>query len=142
MLMEDYIVIHERQIFPPSGPTPGVLQTKDKTSLLRCANKHRICDSSKDKRQKSKNKTLRANHLSTYCETSALAFLLSCLLRCAHKHYISALKVKDKKQEQNHKTKPCKPKYRGEIASIVLVICCGSSHHECHACYASHISTK
>jgi hypothetical protein len=88
------MIIHECHIIPPSGQCPGVLQTK--ASLLRCADKHRICDSSKNQRQKAKAspKPFGSSPCITYCDTSALTG--HCLLRCANKHSVSALKTKDK----------------------------------------------
>ena len=90
--------MYERHIVlpPPSGQGQGVLQTK--SSLLRCADKHKRIEiqNQKTKGQKARAKTLRASHLFTVCDTSALAFLLSCLLRCANKHSVIALKTKDK----------------------------------------------
>ena len=225
--------MYERNIFlPPSGPAPGVLQTKGfkgqkqnqgyKTivlltekrqtnyslilskekalgsiCLLRCAHKHSFCEIQNQK-TKGKNqhlKTLRASHLFTVCDTSALACwqythlkLVSvsfktnrCLLRCAQKHSVSALKTKDKIKSVKafrdipfgvntllpaslrvqillkslcllcyaHKHQKMKYKIKNqrqrplwsEQYSIVLVICCGHSHHECHACYASRTNT-
>jgi hypothetical protein len=84
--------MYERHIvLPPSGQCPGVLQTK--ASLLRCADKHRICDSSKNQRAKSPN-PFGSSPCITYCDTSALKG--QSLLRYAYKHNISALKTKDK----------------------------------------------
>jgi hypothetical protein len=80
--------------------------------LLRCANKHSVSES------KTKDKTLKA----------------MCLLHCAHKHSLSEFKSSKPNQRQNP--------LRAEKASVVLSIRCGYSHHECHTCFAAHISTK
>ena len=92
----------------------SIVLSKDKphklSCLLRCADKHIACVKTKDKGQKPNPKTLRASQLFTVCDTSALAcwqythlkqvyvyFLKHiCLLRCAKKHSVSALKTKDK----------------------------------------------
>ena len=85
--------MYERHIvLPPSGQCPGVLQTK--ASLLRCADKHRICDSAKDKRQKQA-QTPSGQALVSHTVTR-VPLTGQCLLRCAYKHSVSALKTKDK----------------------------------------------
>ena len=105
--------MYERHIvLPPSGQGPGVLQTK--ASLLRCAEKHRICDSSKNQRQKAKAspKPFGSSPCITYCDTSALKG--QSLLRCANKHSVSALKTKDKSVKAKSKRQnPVGIKYRG-----------------------------
>ena len=85
--------MYERNIFlPPSGPAPGVLQTK--ASLLRCADKHRICDSVKNQRQKQA-QTPSGQALVSHT-VIRVPLTGQCLLRCAQKHCVSALKTKDK----------------------------------------------
>ena len=85
--------MHERHIvLPPSGQCPGVLQTK--ACLLRCAHKHKICDFSKDKRQK-QTQTPSGQALVSHTVTR-VPLTGQCLLRCAYKHSVSALKTKDK----------------------------------------------
>ena len=92
----------------------SIVLSKDKPHklycLLRCADKHIACENQKTKSQNQTPKTLRASQLFTVCDTSALAcwqythlkqvyvyFLKHiCLLRCAQKHSVSALKTKDK----------------------------------------------
>ena len=131
--------MYERHIvLPPSGQCPGVFQTK--ASLLRCADKHKRIEiqNQKTKGQKTSQKPFGSSPCITYCDTSALKG--KSLLCCAYKHSYSALKTKDKTKKQ--KTKPCRDKIQGQKAIIMVVICCGYSHHECHACYASQISTK
>ena len=129
--------MYERHIvLPPSGQCPGVFQTK--ASLLRCADKHRICDYSKDKRQKQAQAP--SGQALVSHTVIRVPLTCQCLLRCAYKHSVSALKTKDKTKKQ--KTKPCRDKIQGQKASMLLVICCGYSHHECHTCFAAHISTK
>ena len=92
----------------------SIVLSKDKphklSCLLRCAEKHIACENQKTKDQKKNPKTLRASQLFTVCDTSALACWQythlkqvsvsfkthRCLLCYAQKHYISALKTKDK----------------------------------------------
>ena len=80
--------------------------------LLRCAHKHKSVELKilKTKGKNQHHKTLRASQLFTVCDTSALACWQyihlkpvsvsfkthRCLLRCAYKHSVNALKTKDK----------------------------------------------
>ena len=165
------MMIYECHIFPPSGPAQGVLQTKacllrcahkhkrieilktlktkpaclsgaykhnfiekldpfKPSSLLRCAYKHSV--SALKTQEAFRDIPFGVNTLLPASLRVQILLKSLCLLCYAHKHQKMKYKIKNQRQ---------RPLW-SEQYSIVLVICCGHSHHECHACYAAHISTK
>ena len=109
--------------------------------LLRCAHKH--CASALKTKDKVKSvKALWAIPFGSSTILPASLRVQSLIRLCAC--FAARINTKElSSKTQTHKRQnPVESNAGTEKASVVLSIRCGYSHHECHACYASHISTK